>query len=485
MDTALEPPGPIVSQSASALARAIQSGELTASEVLEAHLKRIDQVNPKVNAVIARDDALARERAAQADRALARGESWGPLHGVPFTIKDVFATRAMVTTYGMPHLTHHRPKQNAAVVDRLQAAGAILMGKTNLPFASYDWQSRHPRLGRCNNPHDLARTPGGSSGGTAAALAAHLTPVDVGSDLAGSIRVPCHFCGVWGLRPTEGFIPDAGHGSVPNMRGQIHHMVTVGPMARTSEDMQLGMQVLAGLEPRNAAPLPPEGLNIAWSGHFGGVVPVSSVQAVIGAYRQSLVKCNARLTHAAPEVNPQELVALWGHINGHEMGQILPRAATLPVLGRAVGLGYFRGRLGPGNMPLALRQGFTASQRDFERWLAQREELGAHVDRFFEQFDAWILPVAPFPAFQHQRTGAPISVANHRFAYADALATYNCSLSVLGQPVVAMPIGTTPQGLPVSVQVVGPRGSDARLVRIARGLAGALQNARGDRAPLN
>src|SRR5437667_7893031 len=236
----------IVFSSTTQLAAAIRAGHISATEVLEAHLAQIDTHNPALNAIVTMDAEQARKRAHEADEALARGEVWGPLHGVPFTLKDAHATAGLRTTTGFPPLAHYVPQEDGTVAARLRAAGGILMGKTNVPVMLADFQTSNPIFGRTNNPWDTARTPGGSSGGAAAALASGMTPFEIGTDLSASIRLPAHFCGVFGLKPTEhrvsldGLIP--GLPPPPSVR----IMSCIGPMARTVTDLALLYSIIAG-----------------------------------------------------------------------------------------------------------------------------------------------------------------------------------------------------------------------------------------------
>src|SRR6266568_8240328 len=191
----------IVFSSTTQLAGAIRAGQISATEVLEAHLAQIATHNSALNAIITMDAEQARKRAHAADEALARGQVWGPLHGVPFTLKDAHATAGMRTTTGFPWLADYVPQEDSTVTARLKAAGGILIGKSNLPVMLGDYQSTNPIFGRTNNPWNIERTPGGSSGGAAAALASGMVPFDIGTDLSASIRIPAHFCGVFGLKP--------------------------------------------------------------------------------------------------------------------------------------------------------------------------------------------------------------------------------------------------------------------------------------------
>src|SRR6266702_1136870 len=200
----------IVFSSTTQLAAAIRAGHVSATEVLEAHLAQINTHNPALNAIVTMNAEQARKRAHAADKALARGQVWGPLHGVPFTLKDAHATAGMRTTTGFPPLADYVPHEDSTVTARLKAAGGILLGKTNVPVMLADYQSNNPIFGRTNNHWNIERTSGGSSGGAAAALAAGMTPFEIGTDLSGSIRIPAHFCGLFGLKPTEQRVPLTG-----------------------------------------------------------------------------------------------------------------------------------------------------------------------------------------------------------------------------------------------------------------------------------
>src|SRR5215469_10990101 len=240
----------IVFSSSTQLAAAIREGHVSATEVLEAHLAQIERYNPALNAIVTMDVEHAREQAREADKAMARGELWGPLHGVPFTLKDALSTAGMRTTTGFPPLDHV-PREDSAVAARLKAAGGILLGKTNVATMLANYQSTNPIFGRTNNPWNIERTAGGSSGGAAAALAAGLIPFEIGTDLAGSIRVPAHFCGVFGLKPTEHRVPLTG--VIPGLQTprSVRIMSCIGPMARTVEDLALLYSIIAGPDGRD------------------------------------------------------------------------------------------------------------------------------------------------------------------------------------------------------------------------------------------
>jgi len=270
----------LVFASAQELAMRIRQRRVSATEVLEGYLAQIAAHHTALNAIITLDEEGARTRATAADAALARGEVWGPLHGVPVTIKDAIETVGLRTTGGFPPLAAYVPTTDAPVVARLRAAGAIIMGKTNVPVLSADYRADNPIFGRTNNPWALDRTPGGSTGGGAAALAAGLTALEVGSDLAGSVRIPAHYCGVYGLKPTEHRVPCTGH--IPEVPGTLkgrRHMQTIGPLARSVEDLALALRLMAGPDGWQwevppvpllpAADRPLETLRLAWTDAFG------------------------------------------------------------------------------------------------------------------------------------------------------------------------------------------------------------------------
>ena len=233
------------------LAGKLRSREIGCLELLEHHLARVERFNPALNAIIWTDLEAARERAHQADQVLARGETWGPLHGLPMTIKESFDLAGAPTTWGIPELSGHIAKTDAVTTARLRAAGAIIFGKTNVPLMLADWQSFNAIYGTTNNPWDLTRTPGGSSGGSSAALAAGLCALELGSDIGASIRNPAHYCGVLGHKPSWGIVPLRGQ-SVSGALA-MSDISVAGPLARTAEDLGLALSVLAGPDELDAA----------------------------------------------------------------------------------------------------------------------------------------------------------------------------------------------------------------------------------------
>src|SRR6266566_9367580 len=333
----------IVFSSTTQLATAIRAGHVSATEVLEAHLAQIAAHNPALNAIVTMDAERARERAREADKALARGEHWGPLHGVPFTLKDAHATAGMRTTTGFPPLANYVPKVDSTVTARLKAAGGILLGKTNVHMMLADpAQSINPIFGRTNNPWNVGRTPGGSSGGAAAALAAGMTPFDIGTDLSATIRIPAHFCGVYGLKPTEQRVPLTG--LIPGLPGPrpIRIMSCIGPMARTVEDLALLYSIIAGPDGRDTEvqPVPVDKmpqlalkhLRVAFAPTFPGLPVAAEIRGAVEELAKQLRPLCAAVEEATlPSVDFNQELLSAGALIGMVVGAFQPEEQERPT----------------------------------------------------------------------------------------------------------------------------------------------------------
>lgn len=464
------------------LARSIRNREVSAVEVLEAHLERIRAWNPAVNAVLTLDVGGARKRAEAADRALDQGRVWGPLHGVPFTAKDQFATAGLRTTYGSPRFTRYVPATDAPLVARMRRAGGVLMGKTNLPFAAYDWQCKHPVLGRANNPWDLSRTPGGSSGGTAAALASGFTPMGLGADVGGSIRLPAHFCGVYGLRPTEGVLPTKGI-TPPDIPRTVRHIVVTGPMARSVDDLQLAWQVLqrpaspmadatseTEVRAHRAADL--SRLRVAVTPELGSLPPDRATRGVLREAAGRIADAGASVEHRAYPVDLQNALDVWGRIQGYELTAGLPsilRKTPLKDLVWQVGV-----RFGYGYLAGYLHRGARLDGAGYLAALNERERLSQTLDQALTDTDLWITPAVARPAFRHCRTGKDLLIDETPVPYALPMASYLCATAVTGHPILSLPAGRSPSGLPINLQIHARRGQDDRLLAAGRALDGIL-----------
>jgi len=465
-------PSPLPTRSATALARSIRTRAHSSTEVVEAHLARIERAAPSVNAVVTLDAAAARERARAADRALERGEPWGPLHGLPVTVKDQFSTAGLRTTYGLPHYASFVPEADAPLVRRLREAGAILLGKTNLPLAAYDWQCTHPTFGRTNNPRDLSRTPGGSSGGSAAALAAGLAPLELGADVAGSIRVPSHFCGVAGLRPTEGVLPLDGI-TPPGRPRTVRHIAVPGPMARTVADLQLGWRALRGPHAPDAFPdVAPADLRVAVTPALGGVPVDTDTQRTLRRAADALADAGCKVERRDYPVDAEAALATWGLVQGYELTAGLPGPFRVPPLRTLVWRGLVRHKYG--FLADHMAEGARLSARDYLKALGRRTRLARRLDAALPPGTLWLTPVASIPAFTHRRTGADLAIEGAPVPYALPLAVYNCATAVTGHPILTLPAGRSGEGLPIGLQVHARRGADPFLLAAGQCLEAIL-----------
>ena len=435
--------------SACTLVEAIQQKQLSAAELLEAQLQRIAEHNPNLNAIITLDVDGARRLAREADAALARGECWGALHGLPMTLKDCYETAGMRTTAGYPPLASYVPQADSTVAARVRAAGAIILGKTNVSERLLDHQSNNPIFGRTNNPWNLERTSGGSSGGAAAALAAGLTPLEIGSDIGGSIRNPAHFCGVYGLKPTDRRVPMTGH--IPDMPGaqrSVRFLNGIGPMARSVEDLLLAFKVIAGpdgydteVAPLPVTPVPRQSLadlRIAWMPTFPGVPTAGAIRQAIEKLASELARAGGRVEEAPTPIDFRRSAQLrW------ELRQMVTKSFEAQ----------------PAEAQSATLAGFLTA-------LHERDHFINAWDRFFATWDVLVCPVSMTTAFAHCPPGTPVPIGDTFVEY-DDLGFYVTPFNLTGHPVVVVPLAHDQQGLPIGVQLVGPRWGDERLLAIA------------------
>jgi len=434
------------------LARRLRQGELTATEVLDAHLERIGEHNPALTAVVSLDPDRARDQARAADAALRRGGPLGPLHGLPMTLKDGHDVAGMRTTVGTAVLDRIA-ERDGTVAARLRAAGAIIVGHTNVAPWLADYQSANPIFGRTANPWDPGRTAGGSSGGAAAALATGMTPLEVGSDLAGSLRLPPHFCGVYGLKTTEHRVPLTGFFQPPQgVPRSVRVLSCLGPMARDLADLRLGLAVLAGpdwqdgdvppvpLVPPRRRPL--RDLRLAALPVLPGTRVAAGVRRQVERVAAQASDAGARVSERLPDVDWDAMNRLFGDLLTVTTGLFDPDADPRDER-RA--LAWYLGAL-------ERRDGFVAA------W-----------QRYFEDVDALVLPPAMTTAFTHRDPGTPVDVDGEPAGYGEQglLAVF---ANLAGLPALVAPAGLDGDGLPAGVQLVGPRWSELDLLHVARTL---------------
>jgi aspartyl-tRNA(Asn)/glutamyl-tRNA(Gln) amidotransferase subunit A len=449
------PVSELAKASAAEMARAVRARRVSACELVEACAARIEARNSDVNAVVVLRLEEARAEAHGADIALARGEAVGPLHGVPFTVKEVIPVAGLPVTNGSRLLAGRVAVEDAVVIRRLRGAGAILLGKTNLSELSSFWDSVNLVYGATRNPHDLTRTAGGSSGGEAAAVAAAMSPLGIGSDLSGSIRAPANWTGVFGLRPGRDAVPFPPHDPLPSAAG-MRMFATVGPLARTAEDLELALAVLAE---RRLSPAPVERVAVF---EDDGLQPVS--RACRAAVRDAAAAVTAAGIEVADDRPPgaEELRLAFDTILNHELS-----VALRPLLDeRAEEV-----------MPYIADQAESARtfEPSFETYLgAWRRvvEIDAAAADWFARNPVALCPVAPdvappvgtfaFPPIDGEptRPGGKLT-----------LCTY---ASALGLPALALPVKLSDGGLPVGVQLIGRRGEERTLIALARLLEQSL-----------
>lgn len=457
--------------SATSLLRRIHRRELTSVEVTRTYLDRIAAADGRLNAVptVLRRQALA--AAAEADAALDRDGPTGLLQGLPMTLKDATRLAGVRTTYGIPMLSHYRPRADSAVSAALRAAGAIIIGRTNVPIYSFDWQCESPIFGLTHNPWDVSRTCGGSSGGAAVAVATAMTPLEIGSDVGGSIRYPAHCCGIYGLRPSDGLVSNEGT-LPPVVRNNWRHSLVNGPLARTMEDLELGLRAVAEPGHYDSLSRVPDNGRIAWTTSFGFVSAGSETRALMADFIERLSGLGLSLTEDAPALDMEDAFHLWGRMAGTESIGFYPAPLRSRLLRRLIARSFrwtfWKNSLVTDSYVTGLsRSRDSESHREDQ---ALREHLQGQYQAFFRDYDFWITPVSPGEAIAHQRIGHPIPFEGKSWDYSVFLSGFLLPTSILGTPTLTFPIGRSRSGLPVAVQIHGGVGDDLRLLALGRRL---------------
>jgi amidase len=450
------------------LVRRIQNREVSAVEVLLAHLEQIDRVNPVVNAIVTLLPERARAAARAADAALARGDDVGPLHGLPIAHKDTLATKGIRTTQGSPIYVDAVPEENALIVERIQRAGAIPIGKTNVPEFGAGSQTFNTVFGTTLNPYDLSKTPGGSSGGAAAALAAGMHPIADGSDLGGSLRNPGGYCNVVGFRPSPGRVPNI------NTNSAWFDMTVNGPLARTVGDVALMMSVIAGPDLRSPTTLEDpgaifarplgrdfQGTRVAWSRDLGGLPVDPHTTAVLESQRGVFADLGIDLVEAEPDLSGADEVFHIFRAWDFELsyGDLLDN---------------HRDQL-KDTVIWNVEQGLAVTGPEISRAARVRSEIYRRVHDFFGEYEFLLLPVSqvpPFPAdipYPIEINGTPMAT------YIEWMRT--CSrITVIGHPAISVPAGFTAEGLPVGLQIVGRARDDWGVLQLAHAFEGVTNH---------
>ena len=453
------------------LADAIRGREVSAREALEHFVARIEALDGPINSVVHWDLDRARASATDADAAIARGDQLGPLHGVPITVKDSFQTEGCITTSGAPELADYVPTEDAWPVARLREAGAIVFAKTNLPIWAGDIQSFNEVYGTTNNPHDVSRTCGGSSGGSAAALAMGFTPLEIGSDIGGSIRVPAHYCGVKGHKPSYGIVP--AHGQIPGLPGSLTmaDLAVAGPMARSARDMEMALKLMAGPNrwdhPAWRLELPEREVNefadiriAAWLDDDHCPVDAST-RRVLDGLVTAIEGAGGRVdTDARPGFTLEKVDRVFKSL----LMAALAGEYSYPEIEELAGI--------DGDAPIDIARR-AAAQRHRE-WLANNErrlQIRERWREFFADYDVILMPVQPRGAIPHDQSqpqwARTVEIDGVERPYLDLFGwTGPAGAGFL--PSTVVPAGTGDDGLPIGVQVVGPYLHDITTIRAAR-----------------
>lgn len=441
----------------------------------EHFLRRIREIDPQIHAVpyVFEKEALAQAR--ESDVRRAAGGALSEIDGLPMTIKDAMRIKDSRSTYGAWLLRNYRPKSDCQLIDILRESGVVFLGRSAVPTWSFDWNCKNAIYPECVNPHNPSRVPGGSSGGSAAAVAAGLTPLELASDVCGSIRYPAHCCGIYGLRTTDGWLPIDDFG--PETFGVLfRQLLTLGPMAAHVEDLDLLLERFASRIPeRGSSSLPPPGstLKIVFSRELLGVRPEPSSAALFDQFLKRLEIQGHTLVEACPPFDFSALYRDWGLIAGHENVAAMPWIVRRTPLLALHNWWMLTRRFGRGPFPTHFKNGMRSSDADYADACARRATILETVDRFFSEYALWILPVSPSAAIPRSSCGKVIRTAQGDFDYSTYLGSYLGPTTVLGTPVLTCPIGVDHDQMPIGVQLHGPRFSDRWLVRVATQLGRA------------
>lgn len=462
-------------KSAIELADIISSGQATSVEILREHLGQIKKHNPDLNAVIILLEEEAMKEAEQCDEEARQGIFRGPLHGVPMTIKEQFWLKGTKTTVNFKRFRDWTASEDAVIVDRLKKAGAIIMGKTNVPKNLTDYQVSGDIYPECKNPYQSEYSPGGSSGGSSAALATGMTPIELGGDFGGSIRNPSNWCGLYGLKPTESTIPRHGNICIPEgAKGFVFHMATAGPMARSPKDLELVWEIIRGpyngdrtvplIEWNNTIGKTLSDYKVAWVDGWPGYDTSEETKAMIRNLADQLGEMECQVENTGPGNNLHERsLALWVRLFAQTIPQDVSRFIR-PFMKMEMRKGLLKGF---NKFKKEFNRGFRNSFIYYSESMGMRAGLVDEWEQFFESFDLLVCPMSYGPAYKRTKIGTPIFYDGKKIIYLDYAWPYLTCFNASGHPGINIPLGLGKEGLPMGVQVVGPYWSEPDLIQFA------------------
>ncbi|RXP54519.1 amidase [Lutibacter sp. HS1-25] len=470
----------ILFKTAGSLTQQIREGKISSYQVVSAYIEQIEKQNDTYNAIVLLNKKQAFERAKEADLALTKGEIWGKLHGVPITIKDNYKTKGLTTTAGYLPLKNSVPDENSELVKLLLAEGAIIIGKTNLSVLAMDMQVDNPIFGKTNNPWDTTRTSGGSSGGCATALATGMTPLSFGNDLAGSIRLPSAYCGVYGFKPTFGVVSLNGIQTDPKQKTNgLKSLAVAGPLARNINDLELALQIIAQTTTTDQRLVPLnqctdtfdiKKLKIAWTDEFGGVPVDNEIKTTIKNYVKKLEKAGATVVKTVPELDFYQVWKTWGSFVGMQGGYNTSNFV------KWLGLPFAKGVLK--NVPMHQNIVKPTSVEKYMIAMNIQDIMITIMENFLNEYDVFICPVSSVKAFKHHAPSKsygnfsiynnPLLVNNKEIHYYMATQAYTTPFTLTESPVLSMPIALSKDSLPIGIQVIGKRYEDFKLLEIGK-----------------
>lgn len=461
----------IIFSTAKEILEKIAAQHISIEQVCIEFLAHIKKHNKELNAVCSmRSEEAILDEAKEKDKLLKLGKAKGILFGLPLTIKDTFWVEGLKNSNGDPLLRNYEATEDAALIKLLKDEGVIIIGKTNVPLYCIDWQTTNFWNGQTNNPYDISRVAGGSSGGSAVAVSSGFSPLELGSDLGGSIRIPAHFNGICGLRPTENYLSNQGHIQAPNKPLGNRNIVTPGPLAKNVDDLILMMTVLTKKSPvpfdlkLTDSELNIGKLEIAYSETINNTEVDSEYLEIFRAFITKIRLQTDNVKSDWPIYNERKAYLEYCKIMGFDFGVNNPRIPFMSYFLYLFILLKYRDRVWAKGMSIGQR----ASNFTYAKAIDYKNHVSKIYNDFLSKYEVWITPVCPFEAFKHQIAGKPFIINNKKVAYTKAIASFTYTTAFSGHPIVVIPIGKKKNGMPVGVQIHSKKWSDRKLLGIAK-----------------